>query len=390
MLLLLSSVLVSSENAQRRPRFNTSTNKDDEPEIVDIAEAAVIAEPQERAPHPKVDKQLDSKWSFWYQTHYERGRHLNKSDYLREVKKGGTFDTMASFWQHWNEVQERCQHEQCNFHLFKQGVKPVWEDPKNFKGGKCVLVVPRTSHEAMMKQWIQLMIALVMGEFETTEVNGVVLSTRPFGNIFAVWIRNCKDRNAVDAVTRKLHELFGPIQVKFQRHQAAIRKKHGNKPNRKNGSPNESSSDPSSEDEPHERGNVPTNGLRRRSVVNEQTKGLLHQLMTEVTEAPIAPQVQHKETTETAAGTDTETTTEVPPSPGVSGNALHHEAPKTTQIEDDAKKRMKLNAPLKPTANHEHRHIVPKRDSLADINKLNLGLVLVAGVVVSVLSWMFL
>jgi len=158
---------------------------------------------------------------------------MNKTDYLKEVKRGKTFDTIASFWDCWREVQAVCNpsHGDCNYELFKHGIKPVWEDPKNMKGGKCVVSTPvRTTSDETMKKWVSLMITLLIGEFGP-DVNGVVLSRRAWGNIFAVWVRNAKDKDAVDAVMKHLHEIFGKeTQIRFQRHQASMRKKLNNKP----------------------------------------------------------------------------------------------------------------------------------------------------------------
>lgn len=85
--------------------------------------------------------------------------------------------------------------------------------------------IPRTTYEDTMKQWVSLMITLLIGEFGP-DVNGVVLSSRPWGNIFSVWVRNSKDKENVDNTVRHLKELFGSdVQIRFQRHQTSMRKK---------------------------------------------------------------------------------------------------------------------------------------------------------------------
>jgi translation initiation factor 4E len=287
-LLLLSSVLVSpSDSAQSRSEED-KTNTHEEQESIEIGEAVISNDSNRGAPHPQLTKQLDTKWTFWYEpkAKREKGRPLNKTDYLKEVKRGKSFDTIAAFWDCWNEVQRVCNSDDCNYELFKEGVKPAWEDPKNIKGGMCVLNTPRTAHEETMKQWVSLMITLLIGEFGP-DVNGVVLSTRPWGNRFAVWVRNSKDKEGVDTVMKQLHELFGAnAQIRFQRHQAAIRKKLGND----NKQPVDGEASASIEGE-HRDKYKGKEQPRRRSVVTEETKGLLHNLIQEATDAPLQPPI---------------------------------------------------------------------------------------------------
>lgn len=35
----------------------------------------------------------------------------------------------------------------ANFHLFRDGIKPEWEDPANENGGKWVLAVSKVKHD---------------------------------------------------------------------------------------------------------------------------------------------------------------------------------------------------------------------------------------------------
>jgi len=34
-----------------------------------------------------------------------------------------------------------------NYHIFKEGVEPMWEDAENINGGKFVLTVPKKKQE---------------------------------------------------------------------------------------------------------------------------------------------------------------------------------------------------------------------------------------------------
>jgi len=231
LLLLLSSVLVSSETAQRKPR-------EDE-------------EKKEAESSKKTDNRLNHKWTFYFddKSHKDKPKTaMNKTDYLREITKAGTCDTLNSFEDCWNDVLQRCRlSNDCNYHLFKEEIKPLWEDPKNVKGGKCVAITSSSEPgEQTLQRWVKLMQAVISGEFEDRDVTGVVLSVRPWGNSFAVWTRDSKDKQANEAITRKLREIFGKdAEFKYQRHQTILRKMQ----DKRRGSTEEDSEHESSEEE---------------------------------------------------------------------------------------------------------------------------------------------
>jgi len=369
LLLLLSSVLVSSDassSGKKKPRSNRN-----EVGIADDAEEA----------QEKNDTRLDHKWTFWFENKStkERNRSLNKTDYLNHINKAGTFDTITGFWDCWNEVQVSFSVDgDCNYLLFKQGIKPVWEDPKNIKGGKCFVVIPNTSHEEKTKQWISLLLTLVIGEFEG-DINGAVLSSRSWGNMFAVWTRT-SDKQVVDAICVKLHELFGDVQVKFQRHQAMIRKKF-TKPRGGRTSPDHDRehyfSHSDSDDEHDKLVHGTHTATAKRSVVTNETKGMLHNLIAEVMEAPVIPPINEMHS---------EPAKEVPAHlPGSAGHATITQ-PAFSMTKDKKRPRGSKSEPQTETRGHFDLH-----KGLSTMQKVGLGVLLLAGgVATSALSWIYL
>jgi len=178
---------------------------------------------------------LKHRWTLYYEKKSKSkvGKGLTKMDYLKELQRVGTFQTIKDFWSTWNQLLEECNtREAANYHFFKDDIKPVWEDPKNVKGGKWVIALPTgASEEETIKLWMSLILALLMGEWGVeSEINGVVLQARPWGNMFSIWNRNANDKQLIDTVGTKLRELFKVDHVKYQRHQATIRKNQGEKP----------------------------------------------------------------------------------------------------------------------------------------------------------------
>lgn len=75
--------------------------------------------------------------------------------YENTLKSLGKFATVQDFWRYWNLLTKVDPfpgsysnssllklipfEEGTNLRLFKGGIKPMWEDPSNEKGGKWVL-----------------------------------------------------------------------------------------------------------------------------------------------------------------------------------------------------------------------------------------------------------
>lgn len=58
-----------------------------------------------------------------------------------------TFDSIENFWRMQNNiVNVRNIVANTDYLLFKQGITPEWEDPKNNDGGKWVVTIPVDKH----------------------------------------------------------------------------------------------------------------------------------------------------------------------------------------------------------------------------------------------------
>jgi translation initiation factor 4E len=76
-----------------------------------------------------------------------------------------------------------------DYHLFKKGIRPVWEDDENKKGGKWIV---RLKKGVADRYWEDLVFAIVGDQFAdaSEEVCGAVLSVRNGEDILSIWTRN--------------------------------------------------------------------------------------------------------------------------------------------------------------------------------------------------------
>jgi translation initiation factor 4E len=81
-----------------------------------------------------------------------------------------------------------------DYHFFKQGIRPVWEDEENKRGGKWIL---RLKKGVADRYWEQLLMAMIGNQFAeaSDEVCGAVLSVRSGEDVLSIWTKNDGGRN---------------------------------------------------------------------------------------------------------------------------------------------------------------------------------------------------
>eukprot|EP01061_Rhynchopus_euleeides_P036260 TRINITY_DN6112_c0_g1_i3.p1 TRINITY_DN6112_c0_g1~~TRINITY_DN6112_c0_g1_i3.p1 ORF type:complete len:470 (+),score=170.00 TRINITY_DN6112_c0_g1_i3:273-1682(+) len=148
------------------------------------------------APADPVE-QLENEWTIWFDKSARKpkakaiGRADKKGDdtmYEDCIVELGSFSSVDVFWTYWNSLHVHNLKDHCNLRVFKKGIKPLWEDKMNKKGGKWVVRgVPKTHRK---KLWTTMILDLIRGKLKdnsTQTVCGVVLSTRDNGDSMQLW-----------------------------------------------------------------------------------------------------------------------------------------------------------------------------------------------------------
>ncbi|CAN9083167.1 unnamed protein product [Alternaria alternata] len=93
-----------------------------------------------------------------------------------------------------------------DYHVFKQGIRPVWEDDENKRGGKWIM---RLKKGVADRYWEDLLLALVGDQFLDAgeEFCGFVLSVRSGEDVFSIWtksdgVKNVKIRDTIRRVLK--------------------------------------------------------------------------------------------------------------------------------------------------------------------------------------------
>eukprot|EP01113_Clastostelium_recurvatum_P016346 TRINITY_DN1932_c0_g1_i1.p1 TRINITY_DN1932_c0_g1~~TRINITY_DN1932_c0_g1_i1.p1 ORF type:complete len:226 (+),score=53.84 TRINITY_DN1932_c0_g1_i1:109-786(+) len=174
---------------------------------------------------------LENKWTFWY----DRRPSANKrqpgemEQYESNLRAVGTFGTVEGFWRYFNHLVGPSQLEMnANYHFFKDGIKPMWEDASNARGGKWIVQFQKGDKAIIDKYWENLILSLI-GETATSidEVCGAVVSRRRGGDKIAVWTRNKDAGEQIRQLGLFLKNNLGvdPSKVKldYQLHEDSMR-----------------------------------------------------------------------------------------------------------------------------------------------------------------------
>ncbi|KAL0566905.1 hypothetical protein V5O48_015089, partial [Marasmius crinis-equi] len=135
---------------------------------------------------------------------------VDSNDYEAGLTVIGTFHTVEQFCRYFNWLKPPSKLEKnSNYHLFKEGIKPMWEDPANKDGGKWVLTM-KNNPALLDRCWSWVAMALVGEELEEDmdEICGAVVSLRSKVDRIQVWTRSKEDVERINGIGRKLVKLL--------------------------------------------------------------------------------------------------------------------------------------------------------------------------------------
>ncbi|KAH7071117.1 translation initiation factor eIF 4e-like domain-containing protein [Paraphoma chrysanthemicola] len=139
---------------------------------------------------PKIPWPLKHTWVIWF-----RPPTPKSSDYEKSIQPVFKFSTAQDFWKAFVHLRRPSSLPTvADYNIFKHGIRPVWEDEENKRGGKWIM---RLKKGVADRYWEELLMALVGDQFMEAgeEVCGIVLSVRSGEDVFSIWTKNDGGRN---------------------------------------------------------------------------------------------------------------------------------------------------------------------------------------------------
>ena len=94
---------------------------------------------------------------FKYAWNFYHDRHATDGDYEgRLTLMLDNIVTVKPFWEAFNQFPLAALQLKDSVHFFKRGVKPVWEDPRNVKGGSWTFRVQKAQAEEFWKEVLMM------------------------------------------------------------------------------------------------------------------------------------------------------------------------------------------------------------------------------------------
>ncbi|KAG0606457.1 hypothetical protein M758_9G142100 [Ceratodon purpureus] len=105
----------------------------DDAKAEEVEEGEIVEKPVDRPAEVKKHP-LEHPWTFWFDNPNGKQKQATWGSSLRPVY---TFHTVEDFWCLYNNVLQPSKLiAGADFHCFKAGIEPKWEDPKCAYGGK--------------------------------------------------------------------------------------------------------------------------------------------------------------------------------------------------------------------------------------------------------------
>ena len=166
---------------------------------------------------------LGQKFSFWYRVSNDillatlPKQNIAKSEYENQVKKIAEFDTIEDFWAIFQHLRkpDSCRPG-IEFQMFKEPIKPMWEDENNKHGGR-ISIKLRKDYTTII--WEEMIFALIgkdiLPEEIYKQINGIVVNSRHDYNTLQIWFKTYEnDMNTkVEKCIRELLQIPNEVRL---------------------------------------------------------------------------------------------------------------------------------------------------------------------------------
>lgn len=165
---------------------------------------------------------LRHRWTIFYRP----PTTSRDQDYEKSIIKVAAVGTIESFWTVYAHLKRPSSLPTVSdYHIFKDGIRPVWEDEANKKGGKWII---RLKKGVADRYWEDLLLAMMGDQFmeASDEVCGAVLSVRSGEDVLSVWTKMDGGRNIKIRETIKRTLAFPPdTSIVWRSHDESIEQK---------------------------------------------------------------------------------------------------------------------------------------------------------------------
>ncbi|XP_051174409.1 eukaryotic translation initiation factor 4E-1A-like [Leptopilina boulardi] len=214
----LVNEVLSMKETFRKQTSDMATNNSEDMEEVDKKELELVSM-EEFPPELLIKHPLQNTWTLWY---YEQDRSKSWEQSQREIT---SFDTAEDFWSLYNHI--KCASELrsgSDYSMFKQGIRPMWEDDANKSGGRWLINLEKKQRATELDRfWLEILLCMIGEGFNefSDDICGAVVNVRPRQDKLALWTGDAHSSQSIMEIGRKLKErlrITSKVTIGYQIH----------------------------------------------------------------------------------------------------------------------------------------------------------------------------
>jgi translation initiation factor 4E len=155
---------------------------------------------------------LPNPITLWYRSSYDDTnyqKNINQEEYTESIKQVYEMKTIDDFYNIYSFLKKPDNSSSgIEVALFKNKIRPVWEETSNKEGGKLSLKLKKDQSNCI---WDELVVRFVGNSFpliDNNEINGVLFSVKNYFISVQIWFKSYNN-SISDALNQSLKEVFG-------------------------------------------------------------------------------------------------------------------------------------------------------------------------------------
>ncbi|EDR28053.1 eukaryotic translation initiation factor 4E-2, putative [Entamoeba dispar SAW760] len=152
----------------------------------------------------EMEHKLFSEWTFWF----DGFSNKSTETYGSNIVSIGSFKTAEEFWGIYDAIPKLGTMENgSDVSLFKNGIKPIWEDTSNVGGGRIQTILTNTNNELCQQYWRDTILSLIGETIPSAYcINGAAFSVRQHNKI-ALWLDK-SGKEHLNEISKKLRDII--------------------------------------------------------------------------------------------------------------------------------------------------------------------------------------
>ena len=143
-----------------------------------------------------IEQKINQKWILWYHDPLDTNWEITSYKNLQEITN------VKEFWEVYKFIDKNIVENSMLF-LMRDGIKPLWEDPKNVPGGCWSFKISKGNLDRI---WINLSAylcgeSLIKNEENHLLLNGISISPKKNFCIVKIW-NSDKNKNKLDLLNK--------------------------------------------------------------------------------------------------------------------------------------------------------------------------------------------